>query len=277
MTPKPILSALSHPKTPGLLETMTIAEVREFHPEVVVIPIGSTEPHGPHLPYGTDTIIADGLTADAVRRANEAGARVLRLPPLPISNNVNFKEFPFACRVSVKTLMSVLTDLVDFVVEQGVKKIVLANHHGGNVATVDATLRQLYDRYQQKAFVCAAGAGSFAGSAYGELFQDHSQHAGDYETSMVSWFAPHLVVEEARYTFKPAVAETEALAGPQVHWVRPWHLYMEPSFAGSPERATAEKGRTFFEACAAGYSDFLVQLSAAPWHANFPYPPEAKS
>ena len=44
----------------GKLEEMTIEEVRQFQPEVAVFPLGSTEPHGPHLPYGTDTLIAGG-------------------------------------------------------------------------------------------------------------------------------------------------------------------------------------------------------------------------
>ena len=112
---------------------MTIEQVRDFHPEVVVVPIGSTEPHGPHLPYGTDLFIAEAVTAEAVRLANAEDARVLRLPPLPISNNVNFKKFPFACRIRVETLMAVLGDIVDFLTEDGVKKLSLS------IATAETT------------------------------------------------------------------------------------------------------------------------------------------
>lgn len=107
----------------GLLETMTIADVRAFSPEVVMIPVASTEPHGPHLPYGTDTIIGGGVTAKAVQLANAKGAKVLRLPPLPIGNNVNFKAFPFACRIRVETLMAILADLVEFACEEGVNRV----------------------------------------------------------------------------------------------------------------------------------------------------------
>jgi creatinine amidohydrolase len=96
---------------------MTIEEVRNFRPEVAVFPLESTEPHGPHLPYGTDTLIARGGANAAVREANARGARVLELPCLPIGNNVNFKAYPLACRVRVETLFSFIRDIADFLLE----------------------------------------------------------------------------------------------------------------------------------------------------------------
>ena len=66
----------------GILEEMTIEQVRELRAQVVVLPIGSTEPHGPHLPYGTDTFQADAVSRRAVTQANRAGGRVLMYPAL---------------------------------------------------------------------------------------------------------------------------------------------------------------------------------------------------
>jgi len=259
---------------PGLLETMTIEEVRDFNPEVVVIPIGSIEPHGPHLPYGTDLFIAEAVTAEAVTLANAQNARVLRLPPLPISNNVNFKKFPFACRIRVETLMAILKDLVDFVTEEGVRKIVIVNCHGGNDSSIMASLRQLYDDYQNRAFVCLCGSGSFSGDSYARLFSDGSPHAGDFETSMICEIKPGLVAGDKR---RPAQMNQPAIARlgqPGVEWVRPWHILMSEAYAGDPGAATAEKGRQFLDACAAGMARFLVELSTEPWHEKFPYPPK---
>lgn len=256
---------------PGLLETMTTTEVKNFHPEVVVLPLGSTEPHGPHLPYGTDTLVVDNVTAEAVRIANDSGARVLRLPPLPIGNNVNFKEFPFACRVSVETLMAVLLDLATFIREEGVRKLVIVNGHGGNDPTVKAALRQIYDRFRQELFVCACSAGSFTGEAYDALFGDGSPHAGDYETSMVQHIAPGLVVSSA---LGPAPMHRPSIPGlrREVQWVQAWHCLMPSSCGGRPDEASAEKGKKFAEASATKLGEFLVNLSREPWHPRFPYP-----
>ena len=266
---------MNNPKaTPGILETMTIEQVRDFHPEVVVVPIGSTEPHGPHLPYGTDLFIAEAVTAEAVRLANAEDARVLRLPPLPISNNVNFKKFPFACRIRVETLMAVLGDIVDFLTEDGVKKIVIVNCHGGNDATIGASLRQISDRMQNRAFVCLCGSGSFSGPTYDSLFKDGSPHAGDFETSMVYHIKPDLVAGDKLQPAELNQPLIPRLAQSGVEWVRPWHVLMSGSYVGNPERASADKGRQFLDACAGGMARFLVDLSREPWHEKFPYPAE---
>jgi len=256
----------------GLLETMTITEVRSFHPEVMVIPLGSTEPHGPHLPYGTDTILADGLTREAVELANLQDARILRLPALPFGNNVNFKDFPFACRLRIETLIAVIEDLVTFAVEEGVKKIVIVNCHGGNDATVNSALRSLFDRFQNTAFVGACGFGAFSETLYRELFFDASPHAGDFETSVMMYYEPELVRDSER---RPAAMNSpilDALASGRVSSVRNWAQLMPESCGGRPDEATAEKGRRFAQNDAAGLADFLVTLSRSPWHPGFPYP-----
>jgi len=261
-------------KVDGILETMTTADIRAFRPEVAVIPVASTEPHGPHLPYGTDTLIGSGVTAKAVQLANKKGARVLRLPPLPIGNNVNFKAYPFACRIRVETLMAVLFDLVEFLAEDGVRKVVIVNSHGGNVATIDAVLRQIHDRLRDRVFACGCRSNSFAGPDVDGIHSDNSPHAGKYETSLVQYLAGGLVVDgELRDTplHQPAIA---ALAEDTAHWVRPWHRLMPEFCAGRLDEATAEIGQRYFEASAAGMADFLVELSSQPWGPDFPYPPE---
>ena len=120
----------------GILSEMTIEDVKALDPEIVMLGIGSTEPHGPALPYGTDFFIADNVCRESIRLANQRGARVLMYPTLPIGNNVNFKSFPFACRMRVRTLMHVLLDIIEAIEEEGVRKIVLYNSHGGNTDTV---------------------------------------------------------------------------------------------------------------------------------------------
>ena len=256
----------------GLLETMTITDVRKFSPEVAVISVASTEPHGPHLPYGTDTLIGAGVTAKAVQLANEKGARVLRLPPLPIGNNVNFKAFPFACRIRVETLMAVLADLVEFLSEDGIKKVVFVNSHGGNDSTIHAALRQIHDRLGDRVFVCACRPDAFAGPDCADIYSDDSPHAGKYETSMVQYLAGGLVVGGARRESPANTPEIPSLCSDSVHWVRPWHRLMPESYSGHPEQASAEAGERCFNASAEGMAGFLVELSRTPWHPGFPYP-----
>lgn len=258
-------------RRPGILEEMTICEVEAFMPEVMLIPLGSTEPHGPHLPYGTDTIIAERVSAEVVRLANLDGARVLRIPPLPFGNNVNFKGFPFACRIRVPTLMAILSDLISFGMEEGIRKFVILNCHGGNDSTATAALRSIFDEFQSQAFVATCGCGCFTGEIHKRLFTDGSPHAGDFETSLMQFVAPEKLPNVEPL---PSEMNTPMLGGLEhgVHWVRNWSDLMPSSCGGRPDLATPEKGREFFAADTNALAKFLVELSLAPWHPRFPYP-----
>ena len=178
------------PAFPGLLEEMTTQDIQAFDPEVVVLPLGSTEPHGPHLPMGTDCYQVTRLCHLAVRAANENSARVLLYPTLPITNNANFRRFRFALRVGIRTLMQMLIDIVTQCRDDGIRKVVFVNGHGGNPATLDATLREIAGM-DDMPFVC------WTWGAWPEGVASPSEHASDHggedETSRMLWIRPDLV------------------------------------------------------------------------------------
>ncbi|HTL53619.1 MAG TPA: creatininase family protein, partial [Planctomycetota bacterium] len=156
----PFAKGGAHPSSrSGILQEMTIEDVRAFKPQVGVIGVGSTEPHGPHLPYGTDTFILESVVIPSIRQANAEGARVLYLPSLPISLNNNMRAFPFALKYSVPTFMSMLADLIAQFEKEGVMKIVLFNAHGGNPDVLRAVQRDHMKR--EGAFVCLVNVYSF--------------------------------------------------------------------------------------------------------------------
>ena len=155
---------------------MTIEDVRAFDPEVVAIGIGSVEPHGPVLPYGTDYWQCDAVARRGVQLANEQGARALMYPTLPVGNNGNFKAFPLACRIGVQTLMQVILDIIASLSEDGIKKIVLINGHGGNTDALQAALRANVDsrRPGESPFVCMVSYPASPSS----IIEDASDHGG---------------------------------------------------------------------------------------------------
>src|SRR5206468_9673242 len=108
--------------------------VRSQKWEVAVLPFGATEPHNLHMPYGTDTFQLEALANRACERAYRAGAKVLLLPAIPYGVNTNHLRVPgaVACSVTPTTLLHLLTDLVDSLERQGLRKLVLLNGHGGN-------------------------------------------------------------------------------------------------------------------------------------------------
>lgn len=253
----------------GILEELTIAEVRALAPNVAVIPIGSTEPHGPGLPYGTDSFRAEGVVYRAVPRANDRGGRVLALPTQRISLNNNFRRFPFACRMSVPTFMALLEDLVDFLAADGIERVVIVNAHGGNPEVIEATLRHLARR--DGPFVCLLGAGQCSAKTTAGVVQHPSIHAGESETAQVMYLRPELVDESQLSDPAPQPPDFAPLTDTGAYYVRPWHRLMPESRAGEARTATAESGATLIETEADALADFLVALSQADGYGEFPY------
>jgi len=254
------------PAFPGLLEEMTVEEVRAFEPEVVVLPLGSTEPHGPHLPYGTDAFQVTRLCRLAVEQANRRDARVLLYPTLPITNNANFRQFPFALRIGIRTLMSVIIDIVVQCREDGIDKVVIVNGHGGNPAAIDAALREIAG-VDGMPFVCCASG--IPPEGFVSPIEHPSDHGGESETSRMMWIRPDLVREEKLDDNPFGRLRVPGLT--KARFVRPWHLYVPESAGGETRTALAEKGKTLVEANAEGLADLLVELSQAPYDEGFPY------
>jgi creatinine amidohydrolase len=250
----------------GILEEMTIEDVRAFKPRVAVLPLGSTEPHGPHLPYGTDTIQVTGLCRRGVALANQRGARALLYPALPITNNANVRKFPFACRIGVRTLMSVIIDIVTQCKEDGVMKVVLVNGHGGNGGAVMATLREL-SGMDRMPFVCLAD--QLAPQGFKSPIEYPSDHGGESETSRMLYLRPALVRTERLANNPVATLKVPQLL--KASFVRPWHVYVPESAGGEARKSTAAKGQAVVEAHARGLADLLEALSKARFDTRFPY------
>ena len=259
----------------GILEDMTIEEVRSFGPEVVMIPIGSTEPHGPHLCYCVDTLNAKVKAEAATVKANERGAKVLCYPTLPISLNVNFTGFPFALSMRVETFMQMLRDLCEHIEKEGVRKIVILNGHGGNTDVIAAFLRSWAHRgiagtagAENRAFVCNAHC--YFPEAR-EVIENPSIHGGESEVLETTLHESKFVLEEKLDNFKTQEPGIKSLGGSNVAWVRPWHMYLPASAAGETRGLDMSKAEKFASLNIKGLADLLVELAQMPWSNNFPY------
>lgn len=117
----------------NLLEQMTWPEAQEAlkRTTVAVIPIGSTEQHGPHMPLGTDFMVADSLARRLGERAN-----VIVTPTLPIGYAKYHTEFPGTLSVSEETLTQALIEICDDLIKYGVTHILFVNGHGGNMPSI---------------------------------------------------------------------------------------------------------------------------------------------
>ena len=259
---------------PWLLSEINYGYVKEHPYEVAVLPMGATEPHNLHLPYGTDLFEAEALGSRACELAWQRSAKVVMLPPMPYGTETNMMEFPMAMNLNPSTLLRVIADVVDSLAKHKVLKLVILNSHGGN--DFKPVLRELTGKTPVKLFLCewyrwmSADIGK-------QIFVNPDDHAGEMETSLIQFLKPHLVATDAATGKLTAddgsVAKTrfDAVNNGWVSITRPWHLLTTNSGSGNPHQASAEKGRTFLEAVAERLAGFLVELSASPVDDKFPF------
>src|SRR4051794_10121489 len=103
------------------LDNITLKVAREQNFEVALLPLGATEPHNYHLPYGTDTFQCEHIADRACEAATKKGARVVLLPAIPYGVESNMMEFPFAMNVYPSTMFALLKDIVGTLEKHGIR------------------------------------------------------------------------------------------------------------------------------------------------------------
>lgn len=257
---------------PWKLAETNYGAVREQEYQVAVLPLGATEPHNLHLPYGIDTLEGETVGEQICQAAWERGAKLVLLPTVPYGTQTNQREFPFAMNLNPSTLNRVITDLIESLVNQGLRKIVLLNSHGGN--DLKGLLRELYGKTPAMLFLC--NWYTVCSDVYHEIFEEPDDHAGEMETSFALAFHPELVARNPDGTLaadegRKASTRFEAVNNGWVSITRPWHLLTTNAGAGNPHAATAEKGRRLMDTLVDRLAGFLVELSAAELDERFPY------
>jgi creatinine amidohydrolase len=234
---------------------------------VAVLPLGATEPHNLHLPYGTDTFQVEVIASRACAWAYERGARVVLLPAVPYGTETNQMRFPMAMNLNPSTLSRVIADLIDSLETHGVHRCLLLNGHGGN--DLKWVLRELHRSTKVHLFLC--NWYKVASDVYSTIFSEKDDHAGEMETSMGLAHFPGLVEMEQADAGAVCPSRFEAVNRGWVEITRPWHLLTTNSGAGDPRAATAAKGQALTDLVAERIGDFLGELAASPLDDNFPF------
>jgi len=263
---------------PWELVELNYGTVKQRQFEVAVLPLGATEPHNLHLPYGTDVFEGTIIGRNVCEAATKAGASVVLLPTIPYGTETNLREFPLAINLNPSTLGLVITDIVRSLEKSGIRKIVLLNSHGGN--DFKPLLRELYGQTTAHLFLC--NWYQMVADACREIFEHPDDHAGEMETSFGLAYFDHLVAKnpDGSLTADQGTKRTCQFSAVEKGWIamtRPWHLLTTNSGAGNPHKASAEKGKRLMSVIVERLSGFLCELSAAPIGPDFPFRGNAPS
>ena len=263
-------SAKAADESPVKLENLTHPEARKLEVRVVLLPIGSTEPHANHLPYVTDTLTTDILAARVAAKANEKGAKVLVLPTMPYGVNSNQVPNPYAQSIRPPTLMQFVKDVIDTLERQGVRKVVILNGHGGNTTTLGAALRELFAS-NRRMFVAMVETSTPYADQLHNIIQTSGDHSSEEETSVALALFPEKVRMDRAAKARDSELKLNSLKAPYIAFMRPWNYVSDNTGLGDPTKATAEKGRKLVEIFLDRISTFLKELSDAELTERFPF------
>ena len=177
---------------------MTGKEFKAGSFDKAVLAVGSTEYHGDHLPYGTDTLVAEDIASAVAERVGG----MLMLPPLPFGMSMHYSSFPVSITLTTETLTRVLKEAFRSLLNHGITRLLVVNGHDGNIASIEAATREFkVDHPEMRIAVLEAWwvtAGELLPKGTFEVW-DGLGHAGEAETSIMLSVAPELVdMESAR-------------------------------------------------------------------------------
>ena len=246
---------------------------------VAILPVASIEQHGPHLPVAVDTTIGNGVIARTLK-VLAADCPVLVLPTQSVANSVEHLRFPGTLTLSPETLLDLVTEIGASVARAGVKRLVICNSHGGNVAVLDIAARRI--RIQQNMLVVNT---MWARMGKPESLRDpvegaYGIHAGRDETAVMLALTPGAVHMDKARNFVSrwqGAANAAPALHPQAGSPLAWQSQdLCPAGAvGDASAATAEMGNLLLDHAAEKMATLWQQVAAFDvdgWLANEPNP-----
>lgn len=243
-------------------EEMTSPEIDALDRDttIVILPIGSVEQHGRHMPLGTDTILAQSVAIAAAEQLQG----VVVMPPPWYGFSAHHMRFPGSVTLQAETLLALVSDIIASVVRHGFRRVLIVNGHGGNGGAIDVLASTLGHRHYGTARIATLTYFALAAEAITRLRRSGPGgmgHAGEFETSMIQHLRSELVkIDRAETTYPDPGSPhlTTDLVGSQVPRVYHDFADLSPSGTlGDPSLASPEAGEAFFAASVTALANFL--------------------
>jgi len=245
----------------GELTWLDVEEFLKAH-KTVMVPVGSCEQHGPHLPLDTDAYDAFWLSLKAAEKAQCA----LVAPPIYYGVSLHHMDFPGTITLSPQTLEQVAYEVGVCLTKHGFNKILFENGHGGNTPALEAAAQRI--KAETNAFVAIDTVSLIPDFVEKFIETPYDAHAGEFETSTTLANRESLVVKEriakpqltlpkSKYT-KIGLKE----AGPKVSWAFRTKELSNTGVIGDPTKASKDKGEKAWKLAIERLVDFLKELDS---------------
>jgi creatinine amidohydrolase len=239
------------------LSQKTYKQLRSNVIDIAILPWGATEPHGFHLPYGTDIYESKGISFRSAEIASDRGVNSVVLPCIPYGvQNEGQRNVPGCINIRPTTQLAILEDIVTSLMGQSIQKLVIVNSHGGN--DFKFAIRELQLLFPEMLVVTVDW---WKHPVIKKIVANPGDHAGALETSVMMYLKPELVrpMEEAG-TGKSVGFNIEALNSGWAWTPRDWSEVSEDTGVGDPSSATLEMGRAVVDAITEDIAVLIEEL-----------------
>ena len=222
--------------------------------KTVVIGVGSTEQHGPHLPTMTDTRIGDEIANRVALKLDNA----LQARTIPIGISDHHLAFGGTISIKPETLKMIICDYVNSLVQCGFTRIIFLPSHGGNFVSIEQAVKESQIKYPELkiiGYTDLLGFANFLNSVsneFGITDDESGAHAGESETSIMMLLENNLVLKEKfECGYLGPTGEEEV----RIILAKGMPALTKNGILGDPSKASSEKGEVYLERL----SSFLVQ------------------
>ncbi len=231
--------------------------------KLVILPTGSTEQHGRHLPLDVDLFLCESVCLEVGRRAAE---RVLILPPIAYGLNMHHIDFPGTIHIEPETFIAFCLNITKSLAYHGFEKILLVNGHGSNSPLIDLVARKTV--LATKSLCFATNYFNFLWPAFEKIRESKViAHADEFETSLYLHLAPDRVRMDLAVEDNDRMGRfvsSDSTGNYPVRFNDFWGRWTETGVHGDATKGTAEKGRILFEAAVSGLVELIDELRAWP-------------
>jgi len=252
------------------LNEITWQDVAEYleKDDILIIPVGSTEQHGPAAPLGLDTYAAIALADDAAKKAN-----VLSAPPLWFGDSSHHSKFPGTISIRTETLIEITKDILRSVIKNGFKKVLIINgHKSANLPGLITAAKYVHEYDHPKSFIAVIDPMKIAKGIAAKTKDEPEHHAGELETSHLMYKYPNLInknklsknnidaekIFSKFFSFDLFGGGKDAI---DIVWNSSEQREFTPSGAFSAsDRASAEKGKIYHDYMVDNIVEFITWL-----------------